>query len=375
MRFSSSRTFPGQEWAARRPGPRRNGDVAFAQGLEKLVEKHPDEQENVVAPVAQRRYDHAQHVEPVVEVAAEGVVFHGLGQILVGGGDDAHVDALGLLAAQARDLAFLEQAQQADLGFQGHFPDFVEENGTTVGQLEFARAAFLEGAGKGAGHIAEQFALDQGPGQGAAVDHHEGAFAPGTAVVDGLGEKFLARAGLAENEGRGVALGGDLGELYGVADGLGFADDVVEGIDRLGADDLGGVFAHAPGLAQGQDDPAAFGERRAGQGALEHAVAKRNRGFAVVKGLAPAQGRTEHVAWPVEFPDVFPHHAGIHLEHLAGLPVDGEDGAVAAEHDDAVVEQFEDDALLGEQGAQPDLLLHGVGGGLHQPQGVWWNSR
>ncbi len=56
-------------------------------------------------------------------------------------GDDPDVDADGTLAADAHDLAVLDDAQQADLRRQGELADFVEEQRAAVGLLEPALAA------------------------------------------------------------------------------------------------------------------------------------------------------------------------------------------------------------------------------------------
>ena len=64
------------------------------------------------------------------------------------------------------------------------------------------------GAGEGAALVAEQLALDQALGQGAAMDPDERAGGAVRVAVQGGGDQLLAGAGLADDQGRGVGCGG-----------------------------------------------------------------------------------------------------------------------------------------------------------------------
>ncbi|HKY35525.1 MAG TPA: hypothetical protein VJN18_06290 [Polyangiaceae bacterium] len=57
-------------------------------------------------------------------------------QISVGGRDHARIDALGLDAADAPHLAFLEDPQQLGLQLETELADFVEEQRAAVGGRE-----------------------------------------------------------------------------------------------------------------------------------------------------------------------------------------------------------------------------------------------
>ena len=76
------------------------------------------------------------------------------------------------LGADRIDLAVLQRAQQLDLRLERQLADLVEEQRAAVGLLELADA-LVDGAGEGALLVAEQDALDQVLGDGAAVDDHE----------------------------------------------------------------------------------------------------------------------------------------------------------------------------------------------------------
>ena len=67
---------------------------------------------------------------------------------------------IGRAAADALELALLEDAEELGLGLQGQLADLVEEEGAAVGQLEAADPPG-DGAGEGALLVAEQLALDQ----------------------------------------------------------------------------------------------------------------------------------------------------------------------------------------------------------------------
>jgi hypothetical protein len=94
------------------------------------------ENPDVFATIAQRRRGHGDDVEPVVQVLAEALVLHELGEILVGRGHDAHVDADGTRAAHALELALLQDAEDLGLGHRRQVRHLVEEEGAAVGQLE-----------------------------------------------------------------------------------------------------------------------------------------------------------------------------------------------------------------------------------------------
>ena len=80
--------------------------------------------------------DDGDDVEAVEEVLAEALLAHEGGEVLVGGGDDAHVHPDGPRAADALELALLQHAQELRLGHRREVADLVEEERAAVGQLE-----------------------------------------------------------------------------------------------------------------------------------------------------------------------------------------------------------------------------------------------
>ena len=160
--FSSSRTLPGQGW--RISSSRASGATPTIVGAEvavHLVDEELDQLGDVAAPLAQRRHDDAARRsggrrDPRGSARARTAPL----QVLVGGGDDADVGADGLAAADAGELALLQDAQQLRLQVERHVADLVEEERAAGRGLELADAA-LDGAGEGAALVAEQLALEQ----------------------------------------------------------------------------------------------------------------------------------------------------------------------------------------------------------------------
>ena len=80
--------------------------------------------------------------------------------------------AIGLLAAQALDLALLQHAQQLGLQAERHLGDLVQQQRAAVRLLELAGVG-AGGAGEGALLVAEQRRLEHVLGNRGAVDGHE----------------------------------------------------------------------------------------------------------------------------------------------------------------------------------------------------------
>jgi hypothetical protein len=97
------------------------------------------------------------------------------------------------LATDAVELALGEHAQQPGLQRRRHVADLVEEQRAAIGLLEAAAAQCI-GAGEGALLVTEQLGLEQLGGNGRRVQGDERLVGPGTMVVQGAGDQFLAGA-------------------------------------------------------------------------------------------------------------------------------------------------------------------------------------
>ena len=132
---------------------------------------------HVLRPLAQRRGVARQHIEAVIQVFAEAPVVYGCRQVPVGCGDDPHVNLHLACSADRLNGPILQHAKQFDLHVQRQVPDFIKEQGPAVGHLE-APQPIADRAGEGALAVTEQFALEQVPRDGAAVDRDKRTLAP-----------------------------------------------------------------------------------------------------------------------------------------------------------------------------------------------------
>ena len=161
------------------------------------------EQRDVFAARAQRGHLDGEYVDAMKEVFAKRTARDGVFEIAVRSGDDADVAADRGMIADALEHSLLQDTQQLHLHGRAHVPDLVEEESAALGDLETALAGG-DSAGKGALFVAEQLGFEQIGGDRAAVHRHKGAAATRTQIMDGAGDDFLAGAGFAEDECRGV---------------------------------------------------------------------------------------------------------------------------------------------------------------------------
>ncbi len=137
--------------------------------------------------------------EPVVEVLPKQPLTDHRLEIAVGRGDQADVDLDLGSRADAAERRRVEDAEQLDLRRQADLADFVEKDRAAVRDFEQARFGAV-GAGKGAPLVSEQLTLQQAFLQSPAVDDDERALTPRTARVQELGDHFLSRPGLANDQ-------------------------------------------------------------------------------------------------------------------------------------------------------------------------------
>ena len=123
----------------------------------------------------------------------------------MGAGDQAHIDAHGLVAAHPFELALLEYAQQFYLETHGNFRDFIEQQRPAVGGFETAFPP-LHRAGEGAFLVTKKFALQQRLRYGRAVHFHEGLLGSCAMLHDGVGDDLLAGTAFSLDQHGGVGL-------------------------------------------------------------------------------------------------------------------------------------------------------------------------
>ena len=121
----------------------------------------------------------------------------------MGRGEDSDVDRqLGDRADRA-DAPLFEDAQQARLEGGRHLADLVEQERAAVGGTKEAGAGLL-GTGIGAPFDAEELRLEEGSGQGRAVEGDERTAGSPARSVDLSGDTLLARAALTVDPDRQI---------------------------------------------------------------------------------------------------------------------------------------------------------------------------
>ena len=103
-----------------------------------LLHEVRDEPRDVLLALAQRRHEDRDHVEAEEQVLTEAPGANLGGEVLVGRGQHAHVDAHAVVPADRIDDLLLQHAQHLGLRLQAHVGHFVEEDRAVVGQFEAA---------------------------------------------------------------------------------------------------------------------------------------------------------------------------------------------------------------------------------------------
>ena len=203
-----------------RPGGRRqrfervgrdSGD-SFIVFFDEMPHEVVGQQGNILAPLFQPRQRQGDDIQAVIQIFAEGAVGHGGFEIVVGRGQDAHVDRLGARGPDRPHRLFLQHAQQLDLQCQRHIADFIQKQGAAIGGLE--QADMIGGrAGKRAAQMAEQFRFKQLFWNRAAVDGNEWRLASRAGPVDGARQHFLAGTAFTANQHTRIR-GGDNARFF-----------------------------------------------------------------------------------------------------------------------------------------------------------------
>ena len=169
-----------------------------------LADELLDERADVGVSIAERRHGQGDPLNAVVEVGPEAARLDLLVQRAKRGADEACVDADLRVASDPHEPAILQEAQQLGLHGQRHLADLVEEERPAGRRLDLALRS-LARAGEGAPLVPEQLALEEGLGDGRAVDRNERTRPPAGKLVDASCEDLFARAALAD-EGDGDVL-------------------------------------------------------------------------------------------------------------------------------------------------------------------------
>ncbi len=138
--------------------------------------KIADEDGNIVSPLPKRRHRNGKDQEAVIEVVAEFTGGDHLGEVSVGRCNQADIHRNGSRAAQPFEFLFLKSSEQFGLELQRDVADFIQEQGSLMGQLKTADL-LRDCSGKSALFVAEEFAFKQSGGNCGTVQFDKSAVA------------------------------------------------------------------------------------------------------------------------------------------------------------------------------------------------------
>ena len=187
-----------------------------------------------------------------------------------------------------------------------------------------------------------------------------------------MGEQFLAGAALPEDEGRDVAVRGDLAEFDGLLQAGGLADDAGERIDRLGPHAVGGKPLRLAGLMEEEDHALVVGDGRCGQHALQRsAVRQIEKALPVPDVLAGLDHHQQGLGAPQHIIDVAQgSRRRRDVEHAPAGAVGGLDPPVLVQDDDPGVHLFQDGLLVAQQVMQMVLVTDVLGSHQDHARGM-----
>src|SRR5882724_5501619 len=167
------------------------------------IHKVAHEQGDVLGAFPQCRQAQWEHVQAIIQITPEFPFGHHSRQVATGGRHDAHIHAGSLSASQPFKFLFLEYPQELGLQLRRNIADFIQEKRATVGEFETPNLS-RNGPGKRSPFMTEQLALEQPRGNRGAIHSYECPAAARTAIMNGAGDKLLARSSLTQDENRGI---------------------------------------------------------------------------------------------------------------------------------------------------------------------------
>src|SRR5882762_6283642 len=189
-----------------------------------LLDEVAGQQGNVLWAFAQRRDADREHVQAIVQVAAEFAILHHFFQVAIGGRYQPYIDLLRSVAAQPFKLTFLQSAQQFGLDLDGNVPDLIQEERALVGQFE-APNLLCNRARERASFMSEKLTLEQPRRNRRAVELYEGSRLAPAAFMNRARNQFLSRTGFTEKQHCRVARSHRFNEIQNMAERRALADN------------------------------------------------------------------------------------------------------------------------------------------------------
>src|SRR5688572_215458 len=119
-----------------------------------------DEHGNVCRTFLQRWHLDRKDVQAIEQIRAEGTLGNRRVEVSIRRGNHPYVNADWAAAANALELALLQNAKQRHLRVCGQLADFVEKEGAPIGELKFPLST-LQSSGECASLVTEQFRGDE----------------------------------------------------------------------------------------------------------------------------------------------------------------------------------------------------------------------
>ena len=212
--------------------------------LQKVARQHRD----VFASLTQRRQAQANHIQAVEQVLTEHAIFDAFFQVLVSGGDHAHIGLDGAVTAHAVIVAIAQHPQQTGLQVKRHVANFIQKERAALGLFKASTTCGLR-AGEGAALVAKQFTFQQILRNGCGVDGHKWPFVARVSarrvLVQGACNQFFATATLACDHDRDIALTQAPNGTKHILHGRGLAQHFWRGILQLALGLLALALVHS----------------------------------------------------------------------------------------------------------------------------------
>ena len=125
-------------------------------------------QRNILPVIPEGGQMQLQHVQPVIQIFSEPLVSNELVKVPIRCGDDPDVDLDWRVSADAGEFLFLEHTKKFRLCFERKFSYFVQKDGPLLGPFK-SPPPLADGPGESPLLVAEEFAVDEGLRDGAAV--------------------------------------------------------------------------------------------------------------------------------------------------------------------------------------------------------------
>src|ERR1700733_14251406 len=189
------------EHRLQRSGCEAGRSLAVAGGI--AGEEVSGENRNIFAAITQRGKMNLYSVEAEEQILAKAARGTLLLQVGIGRREQTSVHPPGLRGADTLEVAGLEYTQQLGLLAHGNIGDFIEEEGTAVGEFEAPNAVGAR-VGESSFDMAEELAFKRSFRQGASVYGDQGTRGARGERMQRLSDNFLAGSVLAGDEHVGI---------------------------------------------------------------------------------------------------------------------------------------------------------------------------